>query len=105
MTDHGSKSTWTNWSGKLSAEPQSIVQVGTVDAIRNELLAAREGGWTVRTAGTAHSHYPLLPTDGVILDTRPLAGLVSVDEEAMTATFRAGTKIHACWSNSCRWKV
>ena len=95
MTEHGNKATWTNWSGKLSAEPKSIVQVGTVDAIRSELLAAREGGWTVRTAGTAHSHYPLLPTDGVLLDTRPLAGLVSVDEEAMTATFRAGNKIHA----------
>ncbi|HAF68081.1 MAG TPA: hypothetical protein DCX77_02135 [Acidimicrobiaceae bacterium] len=96
MTDHDNKATWTNWSGKLSAEPQSIVQVGTVDAIRGELSAAREGGWTVRTAGTAHSHYPLLPTDGVLLDTRPLTGLVSVDEQAMTATFRAGTKIHAC---------
>jgi len=87
---------WKNWSGKLSAEPQRIVQVGTVDAIRSELSAARDGGWSVRTAGTAHSHYPLLPTTGVILDTRPLSGLVSVDAEAMTATFRAGTKIHAC---------
>jgi len=87
---------WRNWSGKLSANPRRIVQVGTVDAIRSELLAARDGGWTVRTAGTTHSHYPLLPTDGVILDTRPLSGLVSVDAEAMTATFRAGTKIHAC---------
>ena len=87
---------WKNWSGKLSANPRRIVQVGTVDAIRSELLAARDGGWTVRTAGTTHSHYPLLPTDGVILDTRPLSGLVSVDSEAMTATFRAGTKIHAC---------
>ncbi|HIF67330.1 MAG TPA: FAD-binding protein [Acidimicrobiia bacterium] len=87
---------WKNWSGKLSAEPQRIVQVGTVDAIRSELFAARDGGWTVRTAGTTHSHYPLLPTNGVILDTRPLSGLVSVDTEAMTATFRAGTKIHAC---------
>lgn len=87
---------WKNWSGKLSANPQRIVQVGTVDAIRSELLAARDGGWTVRTAGTTHSHYPLLPTDGVILDTRPLSGLVSVDADAMTATFRAGTKIHAC---------
>ena len=87
---------WKNWSGKLSANPQRIVQVGTVDAIRSELLAARNGGWTVRTAGTTHSHYPLLPTDGVILDTRPLSGLVSVDADAMTATFRAGTKIHAC---------
>ncbi len=87
---------WKNWSGKLSAEPQRIVQVGTVDAIRSELFAARDGGWSVRTAGTAHSHYPLLPTNGVILDTRPLSGLVSVDADAMTATFRAGTKIHAC---------
>ena len=87
---------WKNWSGKLSANPQRIVQVGTVDAIRSELFAARDGGWSVRTAGTAHSHYPLLPTNGVILDTRPLSGLVSVDAEAMTATFRAGTKIHAC---------
>ena len=87
---------WKNWSGKLSANPQRIVQVGTVDAIRSELLAARNGGWTVRTAWTTHSHYPLLPTDGVILDTRPLSGLVSVDADAMTATFRAGTKIHAC---------
>jgi FAD/FMN-containing dehydrogenase len=87
---------WKNWSGKLSANPRRIVQVGTVDAIRSELLAARDGGWTVRTAGTTHSHYPLLPTDGVILDTRPLSGLVSADAEAMTATFRAGTKIHAC---------
>ena len=87
---------WKNWSGKLSANPRRIVQVGTVDAIRSELLAARDGGWTVRTAGTTHSHYPLLPTDGVILDTRPLSGLVSVDADAMTATFRAGTKIHAC---------
>lgn len=87
---------WKNWSGKLSAEPQRIVQVGTVDAIRSELFAARDGGWSLRTAGTAHSHYPLLPTNGVILDTRPLSGLVSVDTEAMTATFRAGTKIHAC---------
>ena len=38
----------------------------------------------------------MLPTSGVILDTRPLAGLVAVDNDAMTATFRAGTKIHAC---------
>ena len=96
MTDHGKGPAWSNWSGKLSARPKSVVQVGSVEAIRSELLAARDGGWTVRTSGTAHSHYPLLPTNGVILDTRPLAGLVAVDNDAMTATFRAGTKIHAC---------
>ena len=94
--EHRSDITWMNWSGKLSAAPRNIAQVGTVEAIQGELLAAREGGWNVRTVGTAHSHYPLLPTDGVLLDTRPLTGLVSVDKTAMTATFRSGTKIHAC---------
>ena len=96
MAEHQSNTTWTNWSGKLSASPREIVQVGTIEAIRAELSAASKGGWSVRTAGTAHSHYPLLPTNGVLLDTRPLSGLVEVDQETPSATFRAGTKIHAC---------
>lgn len=86
---------WSNWSGKLQADPTRVVPVSTEEAIRAELLAASESGTTVRVAGTTHSHHPLLPTDGVIFDTRPLAGLVSVDTAAQTATFRAGTKIQA----------
>ncbi len=86
---------WSNWSGKLRAEPARVVPVATEEGIRAELLAAVQAGTTVRTAGTAHSHHPLLPTDGVILDTRPLAGLVAADRDAATATFRAGTKIQA----------
>ena len=84
---------WSNWSGKLTAEPARVVPVATEEAIRAELLTAAESGTTVRTAGTTHSHHPLLPTNGVILDTRPLAGLVSADANARTATFRGGTKI------------
>lgn len=87
---------WSNWSGKLTAEPLRVVPVSNEDGIRGELLAASAEGHTVRTAGTTHSHHPLLPTDGVILDTRPLAGLISADTDAHTATFRAGTKIQAC---------
>ncbi|MDG2111321.1 MAG: D-arabinono-1,4-lactone oxidase [Actinomycetota bacterium] len=86
---------WTNWSGKLRAEPTRVVPVSNEDGIRAELVDAAASGTTVRVAGTTHSHHPLLPTDGVILDTRPLAGLVSVDTDAQTATFRAGTKIQA----------
>jgi len=84
---------WSNWSGKLTAEPARVVPVATEEGIRAEVLAASASGTTVRTAGTTHSHHPLLPTDGVILDTRPLAGLVRADADARTATFRAGTKI------------
>ena len=36
---------WTNWSGKLSAEPRRVVQVGTVDAIEaNYWQHETEGG-------------------------------------------------------------
>lgn len=84
---------WANWSGKLTAEPQRVVPVATEEAIRAELVAASQSGTTVRTAGSTHSHYPLLPTDGVILDTRPLNGVVRTDPEAGTATILAGTRI------------
>jgi FAD/FMN-containing dehydrogenase len=87
---------WSNWSGKITSSPRRIVQVATAEAIRAELILASQSGYTVRTLGTGHSHYQLIPTSGVILDTRPLSGLVSVNKKEMTATFRGGTKIHAC---------
>ena len=59
MAEHQSNTTWTNWSGKLSASPREIVQVGTIEAIRAELSAASKGGWSVRTAGT--------PSDGLVM--------------------------------------
>lgn len=86
---------WSNWSGKLTAKPAAIHQVKSeADAAA---LAARAGrdGTVIRTAGTTHSHYPLIPTDGTIVDVSGLNGLVSVDTDKRRARIRAGTTIHA----------
>lgn len=87
---------WSNWSGKLTADPTKVVPVATEEAIVAELRAASSSGTAVRTAGSTHSHHPLLPTNGIILDTRPLTGFVGADIERRQATFLAGTKIQAC---------
>lgn len=87
--------TWQNWSGRLSATPARITKVRDEADV---VAAVREAGAQdrrVRCVGAAHSHAPLVGTDGVILDLEGLSGVVSVDTEAGEARIRAGTRIHA----------
>ena len=49
----------------------------------------------MRVAGSSHSHAPLLPTDGVIVDTSGLAGVISTDTDTKRAWLWAGTTIYA----------
>lgn len=86
---------WQNWSGKLTAEPARIHH------LRSEADAcalARHGaatGQTIRAVGAGHSHAPLVPTDGIVVDTSALSGVRSVDPEARRAWIWAGTPIYA----------
>ncbi len=85
---------WSNWSGKLTAQPAAIHFVKSeADAAAVVAQAAAAGG-TVRSVGTAHSHYPLVPTDGTIVDVSGLSGVVSTDAYRKRARVRAGTTIH-----------
>lgn len=86
---------WHNWSGRLEAHPERVVfarSEGELSALARQAAAA---GSTVRAAGAGHSHAPLVPCDGVVVDTSALAGVVGVDTAAQTARVRAGTPIHA----------
>ena len=83
---------WSNWSGRLTAEPQQIVSVSSTDEVA-EALGTRDLPNPVRAAGATHSHAPLVPTDGTIIDTAGLSGLISVDPAANSARFHAGTRI------------
>jgi FAD/FMN-containing dehydrogenase len=49
----------------------------------------------VRAAGAGHSHAPLVPCNGVIVDTSALSGVIAADPVAQTARVRAGTPIYA----------
>jgi FAD-linked oxidoreductase len=83
---------WSNWSGWVRAEPQTIARPGN----EAELAAAvRDGVGPVRVVGSGHSFTALGETAGTLIALDGMQGVVAVDTGALTATVKAGTKIHA----------
>ncbi|HIL01658.1 MAG TPA: FAD-binding protein [Myxococcales bacterium] len=84
---------WSNWSGRIHAAPHTILVPGSEDEIVQAVRGAADRGLSVRVVGAAHSHSPLVPTDGVLLDLAQLTGVVHADGETLTARLRPGTRI------------
>jgi FAD/FMN-containing dehydrogenase len=85
--------TWSNWSGRSTSDRAEVRFVRSVEDLRATVASAAAAGRQVRVAGSGHSHYPLVPTDDVILDVSGLAGVVSVDANALVARVRGGSMI------------
>jgi FAD-linked oxidoreductase len=85
--------TWHNWSGSVTAQPEAIRYPATREEIVAIVRDARARGANVRVVGAGHSFTPLAQTDGVLISLDRYAGLESVDAAARQATVRAGTKI------------
>ncbi len=82
---------WSNWSGGVKAQPDQMA----APRDEAELVALMKGAaGPVRPAGSGHSFTPVCATDGTLVSLDHLAGIVDHDPAAMTATIRAGTKIH-----------
>ncbi len=86
---------WTNWSGKQSTRTAVLRHVRSEAEAVAVAVAARNEGQSVRVAGAGHSHQPLVPTDGVVVDLSGLSGVISVDRAAEQAWVWAGTPIYA----------
>ncbi len=84
---------WSNWSGRLGSDDAELVFVRSEEDARALVAAAAAGGRTVRAAGAGHSHAPLVPSDGVIVDTSGLSGVIEVDSPARRAWVWAGSRI------------
>jgi FAD-linked oxidoreductase len=83
---------WSNWSGKVTATPKAIVAPRDEDELRR---AVRDAEGPVRVPGTGHSFTPIAATDGTLIDMSAISGVTGHDMATLTATVRAGTKIHA----------
>lgn len=83
-------SSWRNWSGSVEAKPAAILRPGSEDDVKAAVLSAPG---PLRLVGSGHSFTPLVATSGTILDLSTLSGLRSHDDEGMTATIGAGTKL------------
>lgn len=85
--------TWTNWVGNQSCMPSSILPVKNEDETAAAVHRARDTGCTIRTSGSGHSFSPVVNTDGILLDSSALNGIVSIDPMAKTITAGAQTVI------------
>ncbi len=84
--------TWANWSGWVRSEPQLTAR----PASEAELAAAmRDGIGPMRVVGSGHSFTALGETNGTLISLDGFQGVVGVDRQALTATVRAGSKIHS----------
>ncbi|MGZ4476907.1 MAG: D-arabinono-1,4-lactone oxidase, partial [Nocardioides sp.] len=87
---------WSNWSGLEHASPSRVITPGSVDEVIAAVVAARDGGTTLKAAGTGHSFTAIAsPGSGTHLLPGRMTGIVAVDREAMTVTARAGTQLKA----------
>ncbi len=83
---------WSNWSGWVKAEPQRFAS----PANESELAALlRDAVAPVRVVGSGHSFTALGETAGTLVSLDQMTGVVAADANALTATVKAGSKIHA----------
>ena len=87
------KSRWINWVGNQTCEPARIETATDEEQISEAIVQARAAQQVIRTYGTGHSFAPIVSTDGVILDTKSLRGIVNIDPVAKTVTAKAQTPI------------
>jgi FAD/FMN-containing dehydrogenase len=93
--------TWCNWSGSVRCAPARIERPASEAQLAALLREARAAGLEVRAAGRGHSHSPLVATGGWLLDLDGLEGIESVDEAALEATVRAGTRLSRLGAALC----
>lgn len=83
---------WMNWSGNQSCTPAWRAAPAS-EAELVDVLARARG--VVRAVGASHSFSAVVPTDGTLVATDLLSGLVSHDPATLRAEILAGTRMHA----------
>lgn len=86
---------WSNWSGNVTSAPQTIATPTTETELIATIQRTAKNGQPIRVVGTGHSFVPLCATDELLISLDNLQGLISANPEERTATFWAGTKLHA----------
>jgi len=83
---------WTNWSGWVRSQPQNSFKPKSEAEI---VAAVRDGAGPVRVVGSGHSFTALGETNGTLISLDDFQGVVAASAKDLTATVRAGSKIHS----------
>ena len=82
---------WRNWAGNQACRPAARLAPTSEDALRAALAEAGP----VRPVGTGHSFSALVPSEGTLLASDFLNGVVASDAGRLQAEVWAGTRLHA----------
>ncbi|MDG2027641.1 MAG: D-arabinono-1,4-lactone oxidase [Acidimicrobiales bacterium] len=93
LSPGGAVGEWANWSGKVDASPVDVVAALDEAHVVATVVEASARDVGVRCVGAAHSHAPLVPTDGLIVDMAALTGVYEVDRARGVARIAGGTRI------------
>lgn len=86
---------WSNWSGSVTSKPRTIAMPATETELIGIIQQANRDKQTIRVVGTGHSFVPLCATDDLLISLDDMQGLITASSTKETATFWAGTKLHA----------
>jgi FAD-linked oxidoreductase len=82
---------WTNWSGTQSCVPSRKV---VLEAESQLAEALAQSPTPIRPLGAGHSFSALVPTQGTLIATDLLNGIVAADSRTQQAEVWAGTRLH-----------
>ena len=82
-----------NWGGNVRFSPSEVLTPRNTKDIVRIVQLAREQKKKIRVIGAGHSFSPLVATNQILLDLKYMNQLISVDKDALTATFEAGASI------------
>lgn len=82
-------STWSNWSGSVSATPAQVARPRTHAELAKLVREARK----VRVVGAGHSFMPLCETDGTLISLSDVEGEITVSADRKRASAPAGTSL------------
>ena len=84
---------WTNWAGNQRFEPNRTMSAESEADVIRAVELARGRNLGVRTFGSGHSFTPIVETDGILLDTSGLKGVLSIDVDRQNVTAWSHTTI------------
>ena len=84
---------WQNWSGRLRAHPAQVVLPRDEEELIRAVAQADTADSPIGVMGASHSHSPIVPTEGVLIDLSLFSGVIAVDPESGRARVRGGTRI------------
>jgi hypothetical protein len=96
----GSRLTWRNDAGNQLCHPRRIERPTTVERLRELVLEAERDEIPIRAVGAGHAWSDVALTDGILVETDALTGLVDLDDGTLRAEpaeqlvrVRGGTRI------------